>query len=441
MEHIMKKLSFVVSVWLIISLTPLSWGPQNNSSATQVPKLATRTYALTNGQWFNGKTFERKTFYSVNGVLTTKKPSKVEAEIKLDDKFVVPPFAEAHNHNLGGSNGLDAQITKYLKEGVFYSKNMHYVRELTAPILNRVNIPSSVDVAYAHAGLTAPGGHAVALYERLLQQGVFPNWKKEDLDTRAFFIINDENDLGKKWDLILAGKPDFIKTYLEYSEEYEQRKDDPKYYGQRGLNPKLLPLIVQKAHAAGLRVSTHIETAADFHQALIAGVDEITHLPGYQIPNGFPVSAYQISDADAQLAAKKGIFVVTTTVLSLSFHGRDPQQLKVVQDNQVRNLLLLQKHQVKIALGSDTLNATSLAEAMNLEQLNVFDHLMLLKLWCEVTPQTIFPNRKLGRLQEGYEASFLVLEDNPLTDFANVKKIISRFKQGEMLSLPATTAK
>src|SRR5207249_5838999 len=50
----------------------------------------------------------------------------------------------------------------------------------------------------------------------------------------------------------------------------------------KGLDPALLPEIVQKAHATGLRVSTHIENAADFHNALVAGVDEINHMPGFR---------------------------------------------------------------------------------------------------------------------------------------------------------------
>jgi imidazolonepropionase-like amidohydrolase len=62
--------------------------------------------------------------------------------------------------------------------------------------------------------------------------------------------------------------------------------------------------------------------------------------------------------------------------------------------------------------------------------LGVFDNLSLLKIWCEVTPRTIFPHRKIGRLQEGYEASFLVLDGNPLENFAHVQAIRRRFKQG-----------
>lgn len=393
------------------------------------------SYEFRNGYWFDGKSFAIKTFYSTGGILASKRPARVDAVIDLTGKYVIPPLAEAHNHNLGGANGLEAQIAMYLRDGVFYSKNLHYVRDFTSPILDKVNTASSVDVAYAHGGLVASGGHAVDLYEKLYDRGVFRGWKKEDLDTRAFFIIDNENELDRKWPQILAGKPDFIKTYLEYSEEYEKRKDDPRYYGHRGLNPALLKSIVTRAHKAGLRVSTHIESAADFHNALVAGVDEIAHLPGYQIPAGEDAIRYRISDEDARLAGRKNIFVVTTTLLSLGLSRNDPQRLRMIQDNQIHNLKTLARHRVKIALGSDTINATSLAEAMNVYALKVFDNLTLLKLLCENTPRTIFPKRKIGLLKDGYEASFLALEGNPLDDFMSVKRIGLRFKQGVIIHL------
>ncbi len=393
------------------------------------------SYEFRNGHWFDGKSFAVKTFYSTGGILTSKRPARLDSVIDLTGKYVIPPMGEAHNHNLGGANGLEAQIAMYLRDGVFYSRNLHYVREFTLPILDKVNTVSSVDVAYAHGGLVASGGHAVDLYEKLYDRGVFRGWKKEDLDTRAFFIIDDEDDLDRKWPLLLAGKPDFIKTYLEYSEEYEKRRNDPRYYGHRGLNPALLKSIVMRARKVGLRVSTHIESAADFHNALVAGVDEIAHLPGYHIPTGEDVLRYRIPDEDARLAGRKNIFVVTTTLLSVGLSRNDPQKLTVIQNNQIHNLKTLARHGVKIALGSDTINATSLAEAMNVYALKVFDNLTLLKLLCENTPRAIFPNRKIGLLRDGYEASFLALEGNPLDDFMNVKRIGLRFKQGAIIHL------
>jgi hypothetical protein len=48
----------------------------------------------------------------------------------------------------------------------------------------------------------------------------------------------------------------------------------------------------------------------------------------------------------------------------------------------------------------------------------------------------IFPDRKIGKLSDGYEASFLLLDGNPITEFMNTTKIIRRYKQGFPLDFP-----
>lgn len=100
-----------------------------------------------------------------------------------------------------------------------------------------------------------------------------------------------------------------------------------------------------------------------------------------------------------------------------------------------RNLRMLMKHGVKIAIGTDQYRRTTDTETNYLRGLELFDNLTLLKMWCETTPQTIFPNRKIARLEEGYEASFLVLEMNPLDDLDHLDSIDMRFKRGSLLTL------
>jgi predicted amidohydrolase YtcJ len=44
-----------------------------------------------------------------------------------------------------------------------------------------------------------------------------------------------------------------------------------------------------------------------------------------------------------------------------------------------------------------------------------------LRAWCEITPRAIFPGWRIGKIEDGYEASFMVLASDPLTDFTVVK--------------------
>ena len=395
---------------------------------------AKKSFKFVNGRWFDGRKFESRVFYSVDGLLTRKPPRNIDEVIDLKGGYVVPPFGDAHNHYIAGPGNVEASVNHYLKDGVLYVKNPSSIARDTNLIKGRINKPDSVDVVFSNGVLAASGGHPVALYEKTLSKFRKPG-PDGTFENLAYYIIDTEADLEKKWPRILADKPDFIKTNLLYSEEYEKRLNDPAFYGIRGMNPRLLPLIVARAHASNLRVSCHIETATDFRNALAAGIDEINHMPGYY-PDFARMQAgsYLINEKDATAAARKGVVVVTTTYVSEAELKTDDEK-RQAREIQTRNLRLLHKAGVKIAIGPDVYGVTSLAEAMNLYEMKAFDNLELLKMWCETTARTIFPNRKIGQLKEGYEASFLVLGGNPVEKFESVKDIKMRFKQGHFIML------
>ncbi|MGH9532287.1 MAG: MBL fold metallo-hydrolase, partial [Terriglobales bacterium] len=190
---------------------------------------------------------------------------------------------------------------------------------------------------------------------------------------------------------------------------------------------------VEKAHARGLRVSAHVETAADFREAVRAGVDMIAHLPGWQIGpgTGFTdnrLDHWKISVADARLAASKKVAVITTA-------AHDPKGPNYARFNEINrhNLRLLREAGADIILGSDGFQPADRREALYLAEVGGLDNLAILKLLAEATPRLIFPKRKIGTLREGYEANFLVLQGNPLEDLQNLGRIHLRVKGGEEL--------
>ncbi len=86
-----------------------------------------------------------------------------------------------------------------------------------------------------------------------------------------------------------------------------------------------------------------------------------------------------------------------------------------------------------IVIGADTPADTTVAEAAYLQGLGMFNNAAMLRMWGTATPAAIFPDRKIGALKEGYEASFLALEANPLLDWKATRRIRLRFKQGLLL--------
>lgn len=387
-------------------------------------------YRFINGNWFDGRGFEKKILYSVGGVFSDKKPDRIDKTVDLENAYVLPPFGDAHNHTLELSYNFESFSQKLFADGIFYVKNPNSVPRFTNQIGDKLIRPETIDAVFANGGLTAAGGHPSVLYDVRLANGPFKRLKITNYNGLAYHLINDQKDLETKWTGILADKPDFIKTYLLFSEEYRERRDRD-VDGFKGLDPELLPLIVKRAHDAGLRVSTHVNTAFDFGVAVRAGADEINHLPGrfsYYREDDF--EKYLIREADARLAGKKGIFVVPTYSLFLYNDNKEKTFTEEVRKVQRKNLELLHKHGVRIAFGPDSYNQTSQMEAFYIKDLGIFSNLELIRMWSEYTPQTIFPGRRIARLREGFEASFIALPENPLDDFEALKTITYRFKQG-----------
>lgn len=397
------------------------------------PLQAAPSLELRGGLWFDGHTFREETFYAVDGRLTRQRPAHIDRTLELDDGFVVPPFAEAHNHNV--QDGAEATLAAYLRSGIFYVKNPNSLPRLTTTVRALVNRPEGVDVVFAGGGLTASGGHPT----ELVTAG--RGFREDDGPGAFYFLVDDASALEREWPAILAGRPDFLKTYLLYSEEYTSRRDDPSKVGWRGLDPELLPEIVRRAHAAGLRVSTHIETAADFHHAVRAGVDEINHMAGFRPDEVHELTTYAIAEEDARLAGEQHTVVVTTlgellrSIQDLPANSPRRERADAILALQRGNLERLRSHVVRIALGSDDYRGNSLDEALALANAGLMEPEELLRCWCQNGAETIFPTRKLGRLEEGFEASFLVLAGDPLEDFAHVKDIRLRVKQGHVLTL------
>ncbi|MBB6095122.1 SAM-dependent methyltransferase [Povalibacter uvarum] len=402
------------------------------------PVAAAKTYAFEKAAWFDGHAFRAGAFYSVGGVLTFDRPGKVDEFVDLRGGYVVPPFAEAHNHNIEPRPKLAEVIRRYLTDGIFYVKVPANPPRAKVALQDLINKRDSIDVVFSNGCLTATGGHPMPLGQRNLERsGRAEDWA----EGRFYFTIDGVEDLERKWPQVLESKPDFIKVLLQYSEEYGLRHANPLFNDWSGLNPAIVPLVVERAHAAGLRVSCHIETAADFHNALVAGVDEINHMPGLRPDRNdwvdVQIERYRISKADAELAARSGTVVVTTFVTAIARidKANAGEAFREWRELLIWNLRVLKEAGVALAVGSDRYSDTAVAEAFALHSLGVFSNSELLRMWCDTSARTIFPGRKIGALREGYEASFLVLSGNPLSDFNAVRGIGRRFKQGQFIEM------
>jgi len=356
-----------------------------------------------NGRWFDGTKFVAKTMYSVDNVFRSTYDGEART-IDLAGRFVVPPFADAHNHAFADGANVDEQRARFLRAGIFYVKNPNSSIKGTAANRARMNTPETVDVLYSNGGLTTKGGHPTQIYDRF----------GPGMSDNAYFIVDSPADLERVWPLIRSGKPDFIKLYLDHSEDPTKR---------RGLDPAILPAIVERIHRDGLRATVHVTSAADFHIALTSGIDEITHLP-----------LAPIDPKDAELAARKNVTVVTTTLSHRATDG-----IADLAALHRANLELLKRAGVNVILGVDS-DRSVVDEIESVRALKVYSDLELLQMLTSATPRAMFPQRKFAKLDDGYEASFLALDGNPLEDFGAIRRIATRVKQGHVLEVPAEQA-
>ncbi|MBC7897822.1 MAG: hypothetical protein H7066_20550 [Cytophagaceae bacterium] len=437
-----------VLLLLLASTVDAGCASRAPSSAGALATTATAgpTIALVNGQWYTGSGFARRTLYMIGGVLLTRRPSRVDSTIDLANGYVIPPFGDAHTHNLDGTFNLDKVRGAYVAEGTFYVQVLTNAATNAAQVRDRWNRACDLDVLYANGGITSTLSHPFLAYEPRAM-GLYGEWAPHAAAIRtsrlregnAYWFIDDLAALDATWPRILAARPGVLKIFLLDAMEQPPAMPDSGLPHGHGLRPSLVPEIVRRAHAANLRVAAHVETAADFAIAVDAGVDIMAHLPGYGFGNdpdgrarlGGSTAAFEIPETVARKAGQRRIVVTPTVSWTLGGSGPDSAAAVVVRQALMkRNIDRLTSAGVRFVVGSDWFGSTATHEITDMRAARVWDDATLLHMWAVETPQSIFPGRKIARFDDGYEASFLVLDQNPVSDFNAVKSIRLRVKQG-----------
>ncbi len=124
------------------------------SIATATP-AGVRVTEYSGGQWFDGTTFATRSMYVVGAVLQSRRPARVDTIVDLAGGFVVPPFADAHQH-LSEPYLIHTYITNFLRDGIYYVKDQSNAPFGRLGIDPFVNTPSSIDFVSANQGWTSP---------------------------------------------------------------------------------------------------------------------------------------------------------------------------------------------------------------------------------------------------------------------------------------------
>lgn len=391
------------------------------------------TTAFVQASVWDGETFAPRDLFVRDGRFVDAPPGGAATVIDLAGHFIVPPYTEAHHHVTGAD---EATSRRFLEGGVFYALNANTV---VGPFADRDDFferHDTYDVRLAMGGVTEPGGHPEKLYVKTLTRYVYPDWTLDDFIGDAFHYAHTLEEFEQVLDTLQAQGSQIVKTYLLYSEDYAQRRDDPEFYGLKGLNPEIYAEFVKAAHDRDLPVAVHVETRHDMLVAARAGADLFVHLPAYGYWDDDP-ERYRLDEATVDAVKASGAAVVPTYSVAARRYGdgqnseeRDPHLAL-----QRQNIQRLQAAGVPILAGTDGISASPVDEAVHLHTIGGLTRAQAVATLTDGA-SFLFPERRLSCFDTGCEADFLVLEGDPSADLEALRRIAHRIKGGQELSWP-----
>jgi len=394
---------------------------------------------------WNGEGFTVKDVYVNQGIIVDYQPAKTDTVINAKGQYLLPAFGDYHTHAFTYSN-VEAISQSFLSNGIFYSQDL--ANDPIGRLSNRSYLDQkhTIDVNFANGCITSSYGHPIEGYERMAS---FSGWPKNEeerikllengaMEGRAYYILDNEKDIEPVMNRLLATQPDLVKVILWDSKNYDP--SDQK--ANLGINPAFLPKIVNMAKEYDLEVVAHTETEYDIEVSIKAGIRQFAHVPfyGYGI-NGKVDKDYPTLSSDFKTLIKntKDIVLnptINRTLLNIKYL---PESKKLSEEeNEIlkrfhKQLLSdLKSTEATIALGADSPQLNALDEAIYFESLGVFSNTALIKMLIN-NGNLIYPNRKIGRIEKGYEANFFLVKDHPLKDLSAFKTINILIKNGNLI--------
>lgn len=392
---------------------------------------AGKNYEYKNGQWYTGLEFVSGTWFVSNGLLTQKAPVQIDSVIDLKGQWIIPPLGDAGSSSISNSRSAAGMAKQYLDEGVFYVQILNNTQETRKDIQPLFNKPTSPDAVFTNGAITCSYGEPFLKYEGPAQDVPNPaDWAKsydkikngKKLLGDSYWFIDNKAALNANWEKIIAQKPDVLVIYLLDAQVNGGKES-------KGLSTDMAKAVVKKAHKANLRVIARVETANDVKLGLKIGVDGFGNLPGHNWDGTGDPSRFEISGDDLKKMIKKNIPIAT-----LLSHAQSTVSRPVVKEFQSKMLARLLENGVNLIIASDDPQRTIRSEFGYVAGLAKQNSAYLIKIACENTPAAIFPNRKVGKIKEGYEASFLVLTDDPFTNILKIRATAFKVKNGVVLN-------
>lgn len=386
-----------------------------------------KTIALKDGFFFNGTGFAAGTWYVAEGRLTRKAPAVIDTVIDLGGAhWVIPGMGDALSFALSNTGIAENSMKMYHEDGI------QFVLAPEIPLNQREKLQSlprkDIEVRIGAGAVTGVLGYPFVQYEgpaqgaRTTQQQTEKYEKirlERSLHGDAYWFMGQKEEIKNNWEKLLAQKPEALMIYLLRVEK-EGGKEG------RGLSKEAAKEVVKRAQKAGIPVIARIETAADLRFGLKIGVSGFANTPGFDWSGEGPSADYVLNNADLKKLAKSKAWI--TAQLS---NGIQTETATKFNREQLQRMLTAG---VRVVIGSNDIQRTTRREINYWYQNGIAPPGQLLRILCETTPQVIYPKRKIGKIEQGYEANLLFLRGDPMVNLLKIRDIAFRMKGGAMMN-------
>jgi len=399
------------------------------------------------------KTFSApSTLYIADGKITevaslTKQIKIADKIIDANNQYALSGLIDLHVHL--GASGSNYSAFQYLPVESHFNSNLYLgvtsivdLFSMDATInegksLERSQI--SPNFFYAGALFTNPGGHGTQFGGGALE-------------------VTNDTAIASLWQQHIAKNPSVTKAVIEN-------------FGGTGssLTDSQLQEIGKRSKAAGLPYFVHVSTLSDGKRAIKAGATALAHgINSEPVDDEFIalMKTHQVAYIPTlavyhnQNDEKESALLSNQTQLLKTVHKKlqhclfekvsNPSKWKsdvwLKRQHAYRNINILHKAGITIGTGSDAGNPYTLhGSALHNEiQALVKSGLSPAEVLNSATlngAKIINKQLELGQIKTGYQASFILLNENPLNDIAALTNISAIYKSGLKVNRPALIAK